>query len=143
MSKIKQEIKDHLSKIEQLNIEVIKLKSALQHGEGQKKTTDSVIDELNSNLETLRKNISGMREEIEQLKLKVGTKEQLVLEAKGKTDAANKELASAGQVNDNLKQVVEKTDAEKKELQRKLNTLTGVKEDLDKENNSQFDKIHN
>jgi chromosome segregation ATPase len=101
MSKLKQEIKDHLSKIEQLNIEVIKLKSALHHGEGQKKTTDSVIDELNGNLETLRKNISGMREEIEQLKLKVGTKEQLVLEARGKTDAANKELASAGQVNDN------------------------------------------
>jgi chromosome segregation ATPase len=143
MSKLKQEIKDHLSKIEQLNIEVIKLKSALHHGEGQKKTTDSVIDELNGNLETLRKNISGMREEIEQLKLKVGTKEQLVLEARGKTDAANKELASAGQVNDNLRQVVEKSDAEKKELQRKLNTLTGVKEDLDKENNSQFDKIHN
>lgn len=143
MSKLKQEIKDHLSKIEQVNIEVIKLKSALQHGEGQKKTTDSVIDELNGNLETLRKNISGMREEIEQLKLKVGTKEQLLLEAKGKTDAANKELTSAGQVNDNLRQVVEKTDAEKKELQRKLNTLTGVKEDLDKENNSQFDKIHN
>jgi chromosome segregation ATPase len=143
MSKIKQEIKDHLSKIEQLNIEVIKLKSALHHGEGQKKTTDSVIDELNGNLETLRKNISGMREEIEQLKLKVGTKEQLLLEAKGKTDSANKELASAGQVNDNLRQVVEKTDAEKKELQRKLNTLTVVKEDLDKENNSQFDKIHN
>jgi chromosome segregation ATPase len=143
MSKLKQEIKDHLSKIEQLNIEVIKLKSALHHGEGQKKTTDSVIDELNGNLETLRKNISGMREEIEQLKLKVGTKEQLLLEARGKTDVANKELASAGQVNDNLRQVVEKTDAEKKELQRKLNTLTGVKEDLDKENNSQFDKIHN